>query len=73
MTKKILEVGILDSTWLTDEEYYSQKATVIEHDRIVAILRELDKKYKEASPSSELAQHPFRVALRQINKTRLSI
>jgi hypothetical protein len=73
MSKKILEVGILDSTWLTDEEYYMQKATVVEHDRIVAILRDLDRRYKEADPSSELAKHPFRAALRQINKTRLSI
>ena len=56
----------LRETWLTDEEYHIQKGMLLEHQRIVDILRDIEERYYKASATTELGLHPFRVAIREI-------
>lgn len=61
-------MDLLESTWLTDEEYNNTKGVLDEHMRIKAILLDLAKRYRKAAESSEIKKNPFKVALREIDK-----
>jgi hypothetical protein len=56
----------LRETWLTDEEYNVQKGMLLEHQRIVEILQDIEKRYYKAGATTELGLHPFRVAIREL-------
>lgn len=59
----------LRETWLSDEEYNVNKGIILEHQRTMAMLEDLEKRYYKASATSELGLHPIRVIMREIQKS----
>lgn len=59
----------LREVWLTDEEYNTKKGMILEHQRVLELLEDLEKKYYKASATTEIGLHPFRVAIRELKSS----